>query len=72
MTIEEKAKEYADYNMAFSQDIIANELTSGYSDFKAGAIWMLEKAINWLNDKVMFDEVGRPVKIEQFKKAMEE
>ena len=72
MTIEEKAREYADYNIAFSQDVITNELTSGYSDFKAGAEWMLEKAINWLNDKVMFDEVGRPVKIEQFKKAMEE
>ena len=72
MTIEEKAKEYADYNMAFSQDIIANELTSGYSDFIAGARWMLEKTISGLNNKVIFDEVGRPVKIEQFKKAMEE
>lgn len=37
MTIEEKAREYADYNMAFSQDVITNELTSGYRDFKAGA-----------------------------------
>ena len=66
MSIEEKAKEYRSntFGTPFSNDI---EMA-----FSEGAEWMLEKAINWLNDKVMFDEVGRPVKIEQFKKAMEE
>ena len=66
MSIEEKAKEYRSntFGTPFSNDI---EMA-----FSEGAEWMLEKAVNWLNDKVMFDEVGRPVKIEQFKKAMEE
>ncbi len=66
MNIEEEAKEYRSntFGTPFGNDI---EMA-----FSEGAEWMLEKAINWLNDKVMFDEVGRPVKIEQFKKAMEE
>lgn len=69
MTIEEKAEEYAGYNMAFSQD--ANELTSGYSDFIAGARWMLEKASDWIGDNVGADKFGRPVDSENFRKAME-
>lgn len=66
MNIEEEAKEYRSntFGTPFGNDI---EMA-----FSEGAEWMLEKAINWLNDKVMFDEVGRPVKIEQFKKVMEE
>ena len=66
MNIEEEAKEYRSntFGTPFGNDIAMA--------FSEGAEWMLEKAINWLNDKVMFDEVGRPVKIEQFKKVMEE
>lgn len=71
-TIEEKAKEYAAYNMAFSQDLIPDESTSGYSDFKAGARWMLEEASAWISDKVIFDKFGRPVDAENFIKSMEE
>lgn len=79
-SIEDKAKEYAlkeiapkCKDIAYYSPIIANGIMKQSEvAFKAGAEWMLEKAINWLNDKVMFDEVGRPVKIEQFKKAMEE
>lgn len=80
MTIEEKAKEHVLEevipNLGF--DIHLEPIVASYvvykadTSFRAGAEWLLEKAINWLNDKVMFDEFGRPVKIEQFKKAMEE
>lgn len=82
MTINEKAQEHAGYNMAFSQDIMTNELTSGYSDFKEGARWMLDKAIKWLKenaqnyyeDAAMHDNCWYDDEqmIEDFQKAMEE
>lgn len=73
MTIEEKAKSYAGYDVMPTPDIVTEiRMANIRDDFKAGAEWMLEKAINWLNNKVMFDEFGRPIKIEQFRKAMEE
>lgn len=68
MTIEEKAKEESPY----TKDTWQEGYNIWESGFKNGANWLLEKTINWLNDKVMFDEVGRPVKIEQFRKEMEE
>lgn len=40
--------------------------------FKAGAEWMLEKAMALIEDSVIFDKFGRPVKSETFRKAMEE
>lgn len=80
MSIEEKAKEYVLKevipNLGF--DIHLEPIVASYvvykadTSFRAGAEWILEKAMDWLNDKVMFDEVGRPVKIEQFKQVMEE
>lgn len=39
--------------------------------FKSGANWMLEKAITLIEDSVIFDKFGRPVKSETFRKAME-
>ena len=80
MTIEEKAKEYVrkeiipklGNTIILSPIINAAIMMQSESSFTTGAEWMLVKAMDWLNDKVMFDEVGRPVKIEQFKKAMEE
>lgn len=79
MTIEEKAREYADYNMAFSQNIIANELTSGYSDFIAGARWMLEKACEYMRSQypAHYQDYQEWIEladeyVKQFKKAMDE
>lgn len=77
MTIEEKAEEYRSdtFGTPFGDDI-----AMAYSE---GANWMLEKAINWLQDHVndyLFDD-GTPERpwlkcsacmFDAFKKAMEE
>lgn len=39
--------------------------------FKSGANWMLEKVMTLIEDSVIFDKFGRPVKSETFRKAME-
>ena len=44
-TIEERAKEY-ESNIG-SQDYVSTEIEEA---FKAGANWMLEKAVKWLNE----------------------
>lgn len=84
MTIEEKAKDYAGYNIPSSQDIVTTAKMSGkYDGFKTGAEWMLEKAICWLQGHVndyLFDDgtSERPWlkcksdMFDNFKKAMEE
>ena len=77
MTIEEKAKEY-ESNIG-SQDYVPTEIEEA---FEAGANWMLEKAIDWLqyhvNDYLFND--GTPERpwlkcsacmFDAFKKAME-
>ena len=78
MTIEEKAKEYE--SNIDSQDYVPTEIEEA---FKAGAEWMLEKAIDWLQEYVndyLFDD-GTPERpwlkcksemFDAFKKAMEE
>ena len=45
MSIEEKAKEY-ESNIG-SQDYVSIEIEEA---FKAGAEWMLEKTVKWLNE----------------------
>ena len=64
--IEEKAKEY-ESNIG-SQDYVPTEIEEA---FKAGAKWMLEEAADWIIDNVVFDKFGRPINIENFRKAME-
>ena len=66
MTIEEKAKEYSSdtFGTPFGDDIAMA--------FSEGAKWMLEKAMTLIEDSVIFDKFGRPVKSETFRKAMEE
>ena len=78
MTIEEKAKEY-ESNIG-SQDYVPTEIEEA---FEAGANWMLEKAIDWLQYHVndyLFDD-GTPERpwlkcksemFDAFKKAVEE
>ena len=75
MTIEEKAKEIIPD--AFDYDIILPAREGYIVDqqrlyFKEGANWMLEKAMTLIEDSVIFDKFGRPVKSETFRKAMEE
>ena len=73
MTIEEKAKDFAGYNLPSAQDIVTTAKMSGkYDGFKAGAEWMLEKALDWIGDNVVFNKFGRPVDAENFRKSMEE
>lgn len=77
MTIEEKAKEY-ESNIG-SQDYVPIEIEEA---FKAGAEWMLEKTVKWLNenaqnyyeDASMHDNCWYDAEqmIEDFQKAMEE
>lgn len=68
MTIEEKAKEY-ESNIG-SQDYVPTEIEEA---FKAGANWMLEKALEWF--KHQKEEIGiswfDDYEI-RFRKAMEE
>ena len=78
MNIEEKAKEY-ESNIGY-QDYVPTEIEEA---FEAGANWMLEKAIDWLQYHVndyLFDD-GTPERpwlkcksemFDDFKKAMEE
>lgn len=40
--------------------------------FCEGADWMLKKAMALIEDSVVFDKFGRPVKSETFRKALEE
>lgn len=53
-----------------------HEWQEGYgvweSGFERGMQWMLEKAMALIEDSVVFDKFGRPVKSETFRKALEE
>ena len=74
MSIEEKAKEFAGYNMPSSQDIVTTaKMRCKHDGFKAGAEWMIVRATSWLvkqglkiNDSVV------TICVEDFIKAMEE
>ena len=75
MTIEEKAKETIpdafdnDQILPVREGFIVNQQRFA---FHHGANWMLEKAMTLIEDSVIFDKFGRPVKSETFRKAMEE
>lgn len=75
MTIEEKAKETIpdafdnDEILPVREGFIVNQQRFA---FHHGANWMLEKAMTLIEDSVIFDKFGRPVKSETFRKAMEE
>lgn len=65
MTIEEKAKEY-ESNIG-SQDYVPTEIEEA---FKAGAEWMLEKALDWIGDNVVSNKFGESINTEDFIKTM--
>ena len=75
MTIEEKANETIpdafdnDQILPVREGFIVNQQRFA---FHHGANWMLEKAMTLIEDSVIFDKFGRPVKSETFRKAMEE
>lgn len=72
MTIEERAKDFADYNNPSSQDIVTTAMMIGkYDGFKAGAEWMLNKTIDWICDKD-FNTAKYTINIEELIRAMEE
>ena len=72
-TIEERAKEFADYNNPQGIITTTARMVGKYEGFKAGARWMLDKVMDLLEDCEVFDRLGgRPVKAEDFRKAMEE
>lgn len=67
MTIEEKAEEYRSdiFGTPFGKDVAMA--------FSEGAEWMLGKVMDLLEGCEVVDRLGgRPVKIEDFKKALEE
>ncbi len=81
--IEEKAKDYAGYNRQPSPDIITEIIMSNIRDgFKAGAEWMLSKAVDWLSkhgdegqycDSIDgYEHIQLDLLIEDFQKAMDE
>ena len=75
MTIGEKAKETIpdafdnDEILPVREGFIVNQQRFA---FHHGANWMLEKAMTLIEDSVIFDKFGRPIKSETFRKAMEE
>lgn len=73
MTIGEKASAYAGYYIPHSRDMVTRvKMNCKYNDFKAGAEWMLDKVMDLLKDCEVFDRLGgRPVKAEDFRKALE-
>ena len=68
MTPKKKAK--------LSSPFKPHEWQEGYglyeNGFVEGAEWMLEKALDWIGDNVVFNKFGRPVDAENFRKSMEE
>lgn len=78
MTIDEKAEAYAGMNEPHPQDLFTMAVINGLHDgFKAGAEWMLEKAVNFIRQHdskmiVCHTEDNNDSFITQFKKAMEE
>ena len=72
MSIEEKAREEYPY-ITPSDGYECHDYNEAAKDgFIAGANWMLEKAADWIGDNVVFDKFGRPVDVENFRKALEE
>ena len=75
MTIGEKAKETIpdafdnDEILPVREGFIVNQQRFA---FHHGANWMLEKAMTLIEDSVIFDKFGRPVKPETIRTVMEQ
>lgn len=72
-TIEEKAKDFAGYNLPSAQDIVTTAKMSGkYDGFKAGANWMFENVVRLLKNNAKDFSENADELIKQFEDAMEE
>jgi hypothetical protein len=72
MTIEEKLNEFFYVPEHLKCKEADDEVQIQREAFRDGANWMLEKAMALIEDSVVFDKFGKPVKSETFRKAMEE
>ena len=80
MTIEEKSRNYAGYDVKPTPDIVTEiRMARIRDDFKAGAEWMLEKACEYMKNQypAHYQDYQEWVEladeyVKQFKKAMEE
>ena len=72
MTIEEKLNEFFYVPEHLKCKEVDDEVQIQRKVFRADANWMLEKAMTLIEDSVIFDKFGRPLKSETFRKAMEE
>lgn len=72
MTIEEKLNEFFYVPEYLKCKEVDDEVQIQRKVFRAGANWMLEKAMTLIEDSVIFNKFGRPVKSETFRKAMKE
>lgn len=72
MTVEEKSREIFQVQEYMECENASDEMYMKKDAFTRGAEWMLEKAMALIEDSVVFDKFGRPVKSETFRKALEE
>lgn len=74
MTIEERAKAYSGFDLNAKSNFLDNTMRYlAYSGYVDGAKWMLGKVMDLLEDCEVFDRLGgRPIKAEDFRKALEE
>lgn len=74
MTIEEKAKEFADLSTQTKENELSYAVRRlSYEGFKAGAEWMIVKATAWLVKQGSKTNAGVVmICVEDFVKAMEE
>ena len=72
MTIGEKSSEYAEKSFTSADISNSGKHDVAFHSYIAGARWMLEKAMALIEDSLVFDKFGRPVKSETFRKALEE
>lgn len=75
MSIEEKAKYISGIDSHYSQNLLTvATITGHYNGFRTGAVWMLDKAVQWLRENNQNYSVwsdGEDM-IKDFQKAMEE
>ena len=74
MTIEEKAKAHTGFDPNAESNFLDTSMRYlACRGFEDGAKWMLDKVMDLLEDCEVFDRLGgRPIKADDFRKALEE
>lgn len=76
MTIEEKARDFAGYNIPCPQGSVTTPIFAAammgdrYAGFKAGAVWMLERALEFIREQYPGQEELAEEKCQLFKGLM--